>query len=183
MKRTSKMSKIVRVSKRTLQFYAREMRRGERMDSRNNLRSHKKYLRAQGGCFEQSCGKKYYVEDIRQLRYLLDEAYQQMQMGQFRYALYDAGIVMREAVKMIVRHENGGDISDNLLENMRICKREKLFGTDREFINRLYEVYHICESERYGLKVEEHINHRKMYFVIMQLKDLLNFVENRLLTD
>ena len=48
---------------------------------------------------EEINDKKYYAEDIKKLRYLLDEAYQQMQQGQYRYAIYDADSVMRETIK------------------------------------------------------------------------------------
>ena len=105
--------------------------------------------------------KRYYAEDIKKLRYLLDEAYQQMQQGQYRYAIYDANSVMRETIK--------------------ICERKKLLGADRDFINRLYEVYHICGCERQRLDKGKYINDRKVHFVIMQLKDLLNFVEREII--
>lgn len=37
----------------------------------------------------QKYDRKYYIEGIRKLRYRLDEAYQQLQQGHFRYAIYD----------------------------------------------------------------------------------------------
>lgn len=126
-------------------------------------------------------GRKYYAEDIKKLRYLLDEAYQQMQQGQFRYAIYDADSVMRQTIKLILQYENGGYVLDDLLMNMKICERKKLFGTDKDFISRLYEVYHICECDRRGFIEGEYISQRKLYFVIMQLKDLLNFVERKMI--
>ena len=46
--------------------------------------------------------KRYYAEDIKKLRYLLDEAYQQMQQGQYRYVIYDANSVMRETIKILL---------------------------------------------------------------------------------
>lgn len=36
----------------------------------------------------QKYDRKYYIEGIRKLRYRLDEAYQQLQQGHFRYAIY-----------------------------------------------------------------------------------------------
>lgn len=120
--------------------------------------------------------KKYYAE-IKELRYLLDEAYQQMQQGQYRYAIYDADSVMRQAIKIMLRYKNEGYVLDDLLMNMKICERKKLFGTDKDFINRLHEVYYICECGGRKFDKGKYLNHRKVYFVIMQLKDLLNFVE------
>lgn len=87
--------------------------------------------------------KKYYAENIKRLRYLLDEAYQQMQQGQYRYAVYDADSVMRETLKIMLRYGNDGYAMDDLLMNIKICERKKLLGTDKDFISRLYEVHHI----------------------------------------
>lgn len=125
--------------------------------------------------------KKYYAEDIKKLRYLLDEAYQQMQQGQYRYAIYDADSVMRETIKILLRYKNRGYVMDDLLMNIKICERRKFLGTDKDFISRLYEVYHICGYERQGFNRGKYINHRKVHFVIMQIKDLLNFVEREII--
>lgn len=125
--------------------------------------------------------KRYYAEDIKKLRYLLDEAYQQMQQGQYRYAIYDANSVMRETIKILLWYKNRGYAMDDLLMNIKICERKKLLGADRDFINRLYEVYHICGCERQRLDKGKYINDRKVHFVIMQLKDLLNFVEREII--
>lgn len=125
--------------------------------------------------------KRYYAEDIKKLRYLLDEAYQQMQQGQYRYAIYDANSVMRETIKILLWYKNRGYAMDDLLMNIKICERKKLLGADRDFINRLYEVYHICGCERQRFDKGKYINDRKVHFVIMQLKDLLNFVEREII--
>lgn len=124
--------------------------------------------------------QRYYAEDIKKLRYLLDEAYQQMQQGQYRYAIYDANSVMRETIKILLRYKNRGYAMDDLFMNIKICERKKLLGSDRDFINRMYEVYHICGCEGQRFNKGKYINHRKVHFVIMQLKDLLNFVEREI---
>lgn len=125
--------------------------------------------------------QRYYAEDIKKLRYLLDEAYQQMQQGQYRYAIYDANSVMRETIKILLRYKNRGYAMDDLFMNIKICERKKLLGSDRDFINRMYEVYHICGCEGQRFNKGKYINHRKVHFVIMQLKDLLNFVEREII--
>lgn len=125
--------------------------------------------------------KKYYAGDIKQLRYLLDEAYQRMQKGQYHYAIYDADSVMRETIKILLRYNHRRYDMDNLLMNIKICECKNLLGTDKGFISRMYEVCHICECERQRFNKRTYINHRKVYFVIMQLKDLLNFVEREII--
>lgn len=123
------------------------------------------------------------AEDLKKLRYRLDWAYQQMQKRQFRCALYDAGIVMGEAVKMILRCKNNGHTSDNLLENMKICQRRKLLGTDKGFAGRLYDVYHICECNGREGGQGQAVSRRKVYLAIMQLKDLLNLIEKNIISE
>lgn len=125
-------------------------------------------------------GKEWKSNDIRKLRYQLDRAYQQMQQGQYFYAIYDAKNVMSEAIKILLRYKNRGYTMDDLLMNIKICERKKLLGTDKYFISRLYEVYHICECKEQIFNKEKYINYRKVHFAIMQLKDLLNFVEREI---
>ena len=102
-----------------------------------------------------------------------------MQQSKYRYAIYDANSVMRETIKILLWYKNRGYAMDDLLMNIKICERKKLLGADRDFINRLYEVYHICGCERQRLDKGKYINDRKVHFVIMQLKDLLNFCGKR----
>lgn len=130
---------------------------------------------------EKIADKKYYAEKIKKLRYLLDEAYQQMQQGQYRYAIYDAKCVMKMAIKILLRYKNKGYATDDLLMNIKICERKKLLGTDKDFINSMYEVYHMCGCEKQIFNKGKYIKQRKVHFVIMQLKDLLNFVEGEII--
>lgn len=125
--------------------------------------------------------RQFYAGFLKKLRHRLDEAYQQSQQGQFRYALYDARVVMEETLKMVVQHTNGADgIGDSILGNMKICERKNLLGAEAEVIDKLHEVRHICNFNGHEFAAEETINHNKVYFVIMQIKDLLNLTESTL---
>lgn len=129
------------------------------------------------------CGRQYYNPYIKKLRRRLDEAYQQMQQGQFRYAVYDTRTVMEEALKLLIRHINGAeDIDRSLLTKLKICERRQLLGKDKKFIRRLHEVFHICNISGNDFGAEEALNHKEVYFAIMQTKDLLNFVESTLVS-
>ena len=130
---------------------------------------------------EKISDKKYYAAKIKKVRYLLDEAYQQMQQGQYRYAIYDAERVMKMAIKTLLRYKNKGYAMDDLLMNIKICECKKLLGTDKDFINSMYEVYHMCGCEKQIFNKGKYTNYRKVHFVIMQLKDLLNFVEGEII--
>lgn len=167
------LSVMAKMSKNNCRYNERYSRLKERSGRNANRQEKSQQLVRKGKIVD----KKYYAENIKKLRYLLDEAYQQMQQGQFRYAIYDADSVMRQAIKITLQYKNEGYALDDLLMNMKICERKKLFGADKDFINRLYEVYHICECNGREFNKGEYLNHQKVHFVIMQLKDLLNYVE------
>lgn len=117
------------------------------------------------------------LKRIRMLRYQLDEAYQKMQKEQFQAALQKADTVMHETVRMIIQHEYGvGYTLDNMTVNIKICEREQLFGKSKRVVKKVYKIYCICE--RYRANRAENITYRKVYFVIMQIKDLINLAEN-----
>lgn len=143
----------------------------------------KKYFRTKRKRFawcKRIDGRGYFAENIKELRYLLDEAYQQMQKGEYRYAIYDAEIVMQESVKIILKYNNGY-VSDDLLMNIKTCERRRILGDDKESVRKLYEVYHICKSYNLNINKEKNLNYKKVNFAIMQLKDLLNFVEREII--
>lgn len=122
--------------------------------------------------------KKYYAGFIKQLRRRLDEAYQQLQQGQFRYTLHDTYTVMGETIKLIVQHTNGTDyIGNDVLQNMKICEREGLLGEDEGFMDRLHEVFYICRMNEQEFSAQDDMNFSKVRFAVMQIKDLLNFAE------
>ena len=130
------------------------------------------------------CDRQYYAGVIKKLRFRLDESYQQLQQGKFRYALYDARTVLEEILRLIVQHTNGVvDGDDSIFENMKICERKRLLGDDMELMTRLHEVRHICNFNGHEFTAEERMNHGKVHFVIMQIKDLLNIAEDILVCE
>lgn len=128
--------------------------------------------------------RHYYAEIIKKLRFRLKESYQQLQQGKFRYALYDARTVLEKILKLIVQHSNGvANGNDSIFKNMKICEKQRLLGDNMELMARLHEVRHICNFNGHEFTAEEKMNHKKVYFVIMQIKDLLNIAENILVCE
>ena len=126
--------------------------------------------------------RKYYSEHIGQLRERLDEAYQQLQRGEFRYAVYDARVVMEDALRMIVQHAEGSNESDDrMLVNLKVCERKCLLD-DNEFLDRLHDVRRICNANGHELDAEAGMSHNKVHFVVMQIRDLLDSAEQTLVT-
>lgn len=126
--------------------------------------------------------RQYYSDHIEQLRDRLDEAYQQLQRGEFRYAIYDARVVMEDALRMIVHHsEDADDSDDRMLVNLKICEHKHLLD-DNEFLDRLHGVRRICNANGHELDAEETMSHNKVHFVVMQIRDLLDSAEKTLVT-
>lgn len=126
--------------------------------------------------------RQYYSDHIEQLRGRLDEAYQQLQRGEFRYAIYDARVVMEDALRMIVHHSEGADDSDDrMLVNLKICEHKHLLNNN-EFLDRLHGVRRICNANGHELDAEETMSHNKVHFVVIQIRDLLDSAEKTLVT-
>lgn len=126
--------------------------------------------------------RDYYSDHIDQLRGRLDEAYQQLKRGEYRYAVYDARVVMEDALRMIVQHAEGSnDSDDRMLINLKICERKHLLN-DNEFLDRLHDVRRICNANGHELDAETGMSHNKVHFVVMQIRDLLDSAEQTLVT-
>lgn len=115
-----------------------------------------------------------YVDLMGRLHVRLNDAQRQLDIGEYRYAINDARLVMEEAIRLIVEHASGMDYSgDCLLENLKICENKSLLQVDPIFIDRLHGVRHICNEVSHELDASERLTHQKTYFVIMQTRDLL----------
>ncbi len=124
--------------------------------------------------------RQYYSDQLEQLRGRLDEAYSQLQSGEYRYAVYDARVVMDETLRMLVQHEVGARESDDrMLVNLKICEHKHLLN-DPAFLDRLHGVRRICNTNGHELDAEETMSHNKVHFVVMQIRDLLDSAEQAL---
>lgn len=83
---------------------------------------------------------------------------------------------MEEAIKLIVQHERGqAALGDRLLVNLKICECNQLL--DNEFIDKLHDARKICNMNGHEFGSDNRLSHNKVYFVIMQVRDLLNNTE------
>ena len=91
-------------------------------------------------------------------------------------------MTMEEALRLIVQHAKGDVLNDDrLLTCLKICERQGLIS-DAEFLNRLHNVRRICNANGHEVTAEEDMTFNKVFFVIMQTRDLLDYVEKQLLT-
>lgn len=157
--------------------YARDGFNREGMDRQGYGRD--KYNRS--GLDRAGHCRQFYSDHLEQLRGRLDDAYQQMQHEKYRYAIYDARVVMEEALKLVVQHSEGQDeIDDKMLVMLKKCEYKQLLGEDSEFLDRLHGVRHICNANGHELDAEGTMTHNKVYFVVMQIRDLINSAKSAL---
>jgi len=123
----------------------------------------------------------YYEERIPIIRARLNEAKQKLQDGEFRYALFDSRVVMDEALRLLVHHYDGvNESDDSMLTNLKICESKNLIH-DKELIDHLHAARIICNKNNHNISNDETLTHQKVYFVIMQINDLLDKVEYSIL--
>ena len=121
--------------------------------------------------------RSYYCDHIQQLHKRLNDSYRQLQQKEYRYAVYDARIVMEEALRMIVQHALGSNyVDDKMLKNLKICENSHLIS-DTEFLDRLHSVRRICNANGHELDAEAGMSHNTVHFVVMQIRDLLDIAE------
>ena len=122
-----------------------------------------------------------YVDLMGRLYLRLRDAQHQLDIGEFRYAVNDARLVMEEALRLVVEHAGGTESSgDCLLENLKICENRGLLSVEATFIDRLHGVRHICNEVTHELDASDRLTHQKTFFVIMQTRDLLKSAEKTL---
>ena len=122
-----------------------------------------------------------YVDLLGRLYIRLHDAKRQLDLGEYRYAVNDARLVMEEALRLVVEHAGGVDSTgDCLLENLKICEDRSLLAVEEVFIDRLHGVRHICNEVTHELEASERLTHQKTYFVVMQTHDLLKSAEETL---
>lgn len=100
------------------------------------------------------------------------KAYSQMESGEFEYALYDSRLVMEETLRLIVFHHIGGRLrDDSSLNLLRYCQKNKYL--DDDMIDRLHDVRKSGNVNNHDLLSGQSISPKKIYFVLMQVRDLL----------
>lgn len=124
----------------------------------------------------------YYQKQITRLRVRLDEAFTRMEHADFRYAVYDARVVMDEALRMIVQHTEGvaETTNDSLLNKLKICENKHLLN-DEDFLDRLHAVRKICNVNGHEVDADNYLTHDKAHFVVMQTRDLIDTAEEILI--
>ncbi len=125
-----------------------------------------------------SHSRQYYSEQLDLLSSRLAEAEKQLQQGAGRYAVFDANIVMEEALDMIVRHVYGAEIDSDgpTKDALTICEDSCLLGDDFEITEKLREVRRICYAN--GRQLGDDVRAEKVNFVLAQIKELLAEAQN-----
>ena len=125
--------------------------------------------------------RQYYSDHFAALWERLEEARERLKQKEYRYAVYDARVVMEDALRMRVQHEVGTQSNDDrILANLKFCERRHLLG-DGAFMDRLHGVRKICNTNGHEFDAEDSFTHNKVYFVVMQVGELLQAAEAELI--
>lgn len=124
------------------------------------------------GIDRAGCNKGAYFSQLNRLSVRLQEAYTQLQYGDFRYSLHDVRSVMEELLILIVQHSGGKEkVGDRILYNLKICQYQELLN--RQLISRLHSVRKICNISIHEFDAEEKIDEKAVSFANRTVSDLL----------
>lgn len=124
------------------------------------------------GIDRAGCNKGAYLTQLNRLSVRLQEAYTQLQYGDYRYSLHDVRSVMEELLILIVQHSGGKDkVGDRILYNLKTCQYQELI--DRKLISRLHAVRKICNISIHEIDAEEKIDEKDVSFANRTVSDLL----------
>lgn len=125
--------------------------------------------------------RQYYSDRFAALSDRLEEAWGRLKQKEYRYAIYDARVVLEDALRLRVQHELGvRDNDDRILANLKTCEQRKLLG-DEAFLDRLHGVRKICNANGHELDAEDSMTHNKVHFVLKQVEELLQAAEKELI--
>lgn len=125
--------------------------------------------------------RRYYSDIMETLWGRLDDAFLQWKQDKYRYAVYDAKVVMEEALQILVQHSERADgTGDKASDNLKICGMKRLLGGDSDFYEKLYRTKHICNANGHDMDASNSLSRNKAYYVLAQTKELLSRTENSL---
>lgn len=124
------------------------------------------------GIDRAGCNKGAYYAQLNRLSVRLQEAYTQLQYGDYRYSLHDVRSVMEELLILIVQHSGGKEkVGDRILYNLKTCQYQELL--DRRLISRLHAVRKICNISIHEIDAEDKIDEKAVSFANRTVSDLL----------
>lgn len=114
-----------------------------------------------------------YRQTVQMLRSHWKNAHEQMNAYEYSTAIQNVRRIMEKALKIIVQHNLICDCAEfSTVKLLKLCEEHRLL--DMEMINRLHDVRKICNRNAHDYVDFEH---NTVYFVIMQVHDLLNQIE------
>ena len=132
------------------------------------------------------CGhnRNFYAKQLLHFQHHLEIAHQNLQKGEYRYALYESRVVMDEALRCIIEHNFGKEgIGNAILDNLTICENKKLLNVDRSFYSKMHDVRKICNSNEHELAAGASMSHDTVHFVISQTRELLDSAKQSIIAE
>lgn len=128
------------------------------------------------GLDRAGCTRTDYASHIKQFRERLDVAVQKMNRKEYTSAINYSRVVMEKTLKLIVQHFHGkSGVGYKIVHNLKICEKDKIF--DDDFLSRLHGVRCLGNFNGHEFEAPDQLTHKKTYFVIMQVRELLDEAE------
>ena len=147
------------------------------LDVRKKPKRHYDYFGDSEGDFSQDD----YEEYMELLKHHYDKAVEQMELGNFNYALYEIRLIIEVSLRLLISHKKGIDeVHDRMCVNLKICEHTNLL--DQSLINRLHRARKICNANGHELVLMSDPSLSEVEYAIEQAKSLIVETTNILST-
>lgn len=118
--------------------------------------------------------------ETKELHYFMKKAQENYEGGNYRYALFDARLVLQNALKLYLDKNNCEIKDDRTVKYLVACEDNNLL--DEEFANKLHKARKMCNVNSHDLVCNDATQENTNY-AIGQINNLLKFIDEFLKTN
>lgn len=123
---------------------------------------------------------EYYKQEFIKLRQKLSSAKNALDKEEYTHAIIDSRQSFEHALTLLISHKKGSSFcKDGLFDNLKICEKYKIIN-DAELLKKLHDIRLICKKV-HDIDADQELTHKTVYFVVMQLNDFFDSIEDRFL--
>lgn len=112
--------------------------------------------------------------ETKELHYFMKKAQENYEEGNYRYALFDARLVLQNALKLYLDKNNCEIKDDRTVKYLVACEDNNLL--DEEFASKLHKARRMCNVNSHDLICDDATQENTNY-AIVQINDLLKFID------
>lgn len=124
--------------------------------------------------FQSKISREILPFETKELHYFMKKAQENYEEGNYRYALFDARLVLQNALKLYLDKNNCEVKDDRTVKYLVACEDNNLI--DEEFANKLHKARKVCNINSHDLICKDATQENTNY-AIDQINDLLKFVD------